>query len=558
MQTKDYLRTIWRRKWIILIVAVVSIAVAYFGSSAMTPLYSASTVVRIAQVQDANVSYYDLGYAERIMNTYVYLLKSHPFLEDVINRLNLRVTTQDLDRMLDVELLANSELIRITATTPNPETSMQIANTLGDLLVEQGPQVYSGPGKSEGEILQEQIATLEANIRQDRALLQTALDANTAQLEMEAIQDLSSRIRLQEQAYASLIEERDNAQLREALLENSINVVEPAALPPMPSSPRMDINLALGTLLGLAGGLVVGFAVDGLDSSVDSSEDLKDIPDAPVLTSVPVIPSQHAQQKHGQGPAVLAPDNPGPAGDAFRVLTNTVWPADSAPLSRPLALLITSSESGAGKTTVLANLAMQIAQDGYRVLAVDTDLRHPSLHRAFGADNKRGVTNVLANPSLLSTSTQTTNLPGLSIITSGPPVERPAELQSPARIEQLIKGMAGKADVILFDSPPLSAFADAAALAPLMDGVLMVAARKQATEDGVQKAVRQLSLAGATVLGIVLNKAKPDRSGRHAYAPIPRKRPAMQDSGEPTPSTSKSNNANASKSDKVLDIKIRG
>ncbi len=555
MQTRDYLKTIWRRKWVILIITVVTIAATYLGSAAMTPLSSASTIVRIAQVQDATVSYYDLGYSERIMNTYVYLLKSHPFLENVISRMNLRLTPRDLERMIDVEVLANSELIRITAKTPTPETSMQIANMLGELLVEQGPRVYSGPGKSEGEILGEQITTLEAALKQDRTLLQTALDADTEQLEVEAIQDLSSRIRLQEQAYASLITERDGAQLREALLKNSINIVEPATLAQVPSSPRMNLNLTLGALLGLKGGLVIGFAVDSLDTSVDSPEDLG-ITDAPVLTSVPYISGQSSQLRPGYGPAVLPTSYPGPAGDAFRVLTNIIWPVKATSASRPLALLITSAEPGAGKSTVLANLALQIAQDGRRVVAVDTDLRHPSLHRAFGVDSKQGVSDSLSNPELVGASLQPTNLPNLSVITGTPLAERPTGLLNPAHIEQMIQKLAGEADVALFDSPPMSAFSDAAALAPLMDGVLVVAARKQATEDNVQRAVQQLHLLGATVLGLVLNKARPDQTGRHSPLHILYKR--TENGKEATSGISKPRRVTSRKKDKVSPMKTRG
>ena len=224
MEIRRYLQILDSRKWVVILTTLVTLVVVTLGSFRMTRIYSASALVRIAAGLNSTVSYADLNYTERLMQTYVQLLKSRPFLEEVSKRLNLHVRLEVLAGAIKVEALTNTELIKISAESTSPQQAAAIANALGDLLVEQGQKMYYGQGKSAREILQEQVTVLEDQLRQDRALLVklTASMQSPDQNPDTSLQDLTAKIRSEEQTYAMLLTQYDKARVDEAMRANSI------------------------------------------------------------------------------------------------------------------------------------------------------------------------------------------------------------------------------------------------------------------------------------------------------------------------------------------------
>ncbi|MFQ5814047.1 MAG: polysaccharide biosynthesis tyrosine autokinase [Anaerolineae bacterium] len=546
MEIREYIEILGRRKWVAVLTTIVTVTVVGLGSYLMTPVYSASTMVRIAQVQDSSIDYYALSYSERLINTYTHLLKSRPFLEEVIQRLDLNMLPEDLAKRIKIEALANTELIEITAESTNPRQAMSIASTLATLLIEQRQKVYSGQGKTAREILQEQLTIVEENLRENRALLQSLRNDNTGQDQAGRIQDLNTRIRIQElaiveedlredttllqslrndntgqdqagriqdlitririqeQTYAMLLDEYEEARVGEVMRANSISVVEPAVLPNVPSNLHMKLSIALGALVGLVGGIGLAFLLENLDPAIHSADDLEAVAEVPVLGW---IPSFTSPRKSRHGTTLLDGDGRSPAGEAFRILrSNIISLASGTP---PKTLLITSAEPGAGKSTVLANVAAVMAQAGRKVVVVDTNLRHPCLHQVFDLPNELGLSNIILAPSEVSAVLQETKIQGVSVLTSGPLPPNPAELLGSSKMRKLIKELAEEANMVLLDSPPILAVADATVLTPMVDGVLLVAARDQATGRRVQRALQQMDRVGVRTLGLVFNKAKP-------------------------------------------------
>ena len=168
MELRHYLQILGRRKWVVIAVATVTLLVVGMGTYLATPMYSASVTARVAQVQDNSVSYYDLNYSERLINTYVELVRSRPFLERTIERLGLKIGTDSLAEAIKVEGIPNTELLRITAQSDDPGVASSIANTFGDLLIEQGGRLYSGEGKTAQEVVLDQLATVESGLASDR------------------------------------------------------------------------------------------------------------------------------------------------------------------------------------------------------------------------------------------------------------------------------------------------------------------------------------------------------------------------------------------------------
>lgn len=260
MQT--YLDILVRQRWVIIGTALVTVMVFTAGTFLVPPTYSASTTLRVAQAHSGSIDYVDYTYAERLMNTYVEILRSRPMLEEAIRRLGLEMTPQDLAAAVRAQVLADTELIRISAGDRNPWRARDIANTLAGLIVEQSQSLYSGGSKSGQEILQEQLEAIESDLAQDRERLREL--TNTEDSSEAGVEALEKRISLQEETYLMFLGEYDKARLDEAMRANSISVIEAAIAPENPSRPNKRLNILLGALVGIGGGIGLALVFDNL------------------------------------------------------------------------------------------------------------------------------------------------------------------------------------------------------------------------------------------------------------------------------------------------------
>ena len=198
-----------------------------------------------------------------------------------------------------------------------------------------------------------------------------------------------------------------------------------------------------------------------------------------------------------------------PAAEAYRALrTNLMFYSLDKPLSR---LLFTSPVPGEGKSTVLANLAVTLAQGDNRTIIVDSDLRKPSQHEIWHLDNERGLTTVLIDGAALAASAvQATSVPNLSVLTSGPLPPNPADVLGSRRMDEVIAALKEQADYVLFDAPPTLAVTDAALLSAKVDGVILVLRAGTSQRDHAARAKEQLQRVKAPLIGTVLTHAHYD------------------------------------------------
>ncbi len=180
-------------------------------------------------------------------------------------------------------------------------------------------------------------------------------------------------------------------------------------------------------------------------------------------------------------------------------------------------ILVTSAGPSEGKSTTSANLAITFAQAGNRVIIIDCDLRRPFLHRVFQVSNLIGLTNVMVGESTLEEVLRPTEVPGLSVLTSGPIPPNPAEMLGAARMREVLEQLSDLADVIIIDSPPVIAVTDASVLAPLSDGVVLVVGSGTVNREMAQRAKAQLEAVRAKILGVVLNGVETNGSGYYYY-----------------------------------------
>jgi non-specific protein-tyrosine kinase len=222
------------------------------------------------------------------------------------------------------------------------------------------------------------------------------------------------------------------------------------------------------------------------------------------------------QSKNGKEELVALSHPHSPAAEAFRSLrTNIQFSA----LDRKLRLLqVTSAGPQEGKSTVLANLAVTMAEAGLQVVIVDCDLRRPRLHELFGLEGSPGFSDTLVGGEERPLPLQQTSSTGLRLLAAGTPPPNPSELLGSQRTARLLERLAEHVDIVLVDSPPVAAVTDAVVLAPRMDGVLLVVSSGQTRRDLARMAREQLDKVGARVLGVVLNNARMDQSLYRYYS----------------------------------------
>lgn len=169
------------------------------------------------------------------------------------------------------------------------------------------------------------------------------------------------------------------------------------------------------------------------------------------------------------------------------------------------SFLITSAIQSEGKSTTAANLAYLLAEEGNNVLFIDADLRKPTVHYTFHLKNTVGLSLVLSNQIDVEAAIQQTDVPHLSIMTSGPIPPNPSELLGSQRLQQLIDDMEAKYDWVIFDTSPLLAVTDTQLLANRLDGTILVVDSMNTDKKMAKKAMSLLKSADAKVLGVVMN-----------------------------------------------------
>ncbi|MFT8362242.1 MAG: CpsD/CapB family tyrosine-protein kinase [Sporolactobacillus sp.] len=180
--------------------------------------------------------------------------------------------------------------------------------------------------------------------------------------------------------------------------------------------------------------------------------------------------------------------------------------------------LITSPESGEGKSTTAANLAVVMAQQGKEVLLIDADIRKPTVHAIFHTDNLRGLTNLLTGQGDLMSDTQVTGIDKLSLLTSGPLAPNPADLLSSEEMEKVIDEAKQHFDQVIIDSPPALMVTDAQLLANLCDGLILVVRNRMTSIDRAGKSADILQKAKGKFLGVVLNDKKENMNSNNYYS----------------------------------------
>ncbi len=356
------------------------------------------------------------------------------------------------------------------------------------------------------EIRQEQVQVLidEGSLQQEILQLQEQLEQERAtERELATARDLAW------ETYQVLLRKVSEVQVASQAEGTLVRFAVPAAEPESPIRPPKKLNTLLASVVGAMLAIGVSFFIEYLDDSLKTPEDVRRILGLPTLSSIAPLPA-------GAASGLITISQPGsPTSEGFRVLRTQLQMATDKPLK---AVLVTSPNPLEGKSTIVANLGAVMAQAGRSTIIVDSDMRRPVLHEMFGLPNTQGLSNVLPEDgSDPGRFLQATDVENLRVLTSGPLPPNPSELLSLPQMEKLVQRLISEVDVLLFDSPAALAVTDAALLAKMVDGVLLVVESGGTRRGGSQQALDGLTGVGANLVGVVLNRFRPGAAAEYYY-----------------------------------------
>lgn len=407
----------------------------------------------------------------------------------------------DLQRMLKTRTPEHPEVQAINSELAEIQKKMQEVGT--DIT----SNITRAADPNRDMVTQQYIVSLIEYSAETAATMaiQNSLSAIERELGTLPVKEMElAKLELDEQSanntYSLLRQKLDEASIRGQEAENvsSIQVVDTAKTGLADARKRMKMILAFILSPIFCSG--VAFLLNYLDNSVRTPAEIEDLLKVPVFAVVPIARRFS-----------LVEDRRLPVIDmAYQILSTNLWSGNTELEGR--TILVASAEPDVGRSMTAANLAATLARDGARVILVDSDLRQPSQHIIFRADNEKGLSNVLAGQLALTDALQPTSVTDLLLLPSGPLPNNPMRLFRSPEMEKVVTAINDLADFVVFDSPAGVAFADSVLLASLVKNVLIVYAAGTVPRGAEVEFCKRLDQVNANVLGIVLNMVNPEDS----------------------------------------------
>lgn len=463
------LRVIRERWWVIALAAVVCTAAALALSLSSTKQYEATAkllfAVNTLPAQVGGSSVAPDNDPEATKATRTLLVTTGDVADRVRKRLNLKISSDDAQRLVTAAPESNANIIDVIATDPDPATAARVANTWVQEFVAFSQSSARGEVQEGERLIRQRIDELPPAAADD---------------DRKSLNDALSRL-----------------VLLEAVQTGDAQIVGRASVPDAPSSPKPKRDAAIALVVGALLGLGLAFLLNVLDRRVKSIEDFERLYGFPALTSIPL--QSREPSSHGERQAALEP---------FRILRNALSLLGDG--SDPRVILVTSALPGEGKSTVAAGLSRALALSGHSVALVEVDLRRPTFHLQFALrDDPRGLTSALVGGAPVRDLLRPV-LPGLKTLTvlpSGPLPPNPAELLRSPQMGDVLADLTKEVDFVVLDAPPMLPIADCHALLdqPEVDACLVVARSHKTKRDEIERNRGLLQRHRVSHFGLVIN-----------------------------------------------------
>ncbi|MDP8956172.1 MAG: polysaccharide biosynthesis tyrosine autokinase [Actinomycetota bacterium] len=473
-----------------------------FFSFQATPIYESSSEVLVTPIT-ANQQLLETVPVTSLLNldTERRVVQSVAVATIAAQQMRSTETPRRILSKLTVEVPTNTQILRITYSEPNPLRAQQGARAFSEAYLKfKSEQALKASSRLRSGI-ESQIQNLESELNSvQRNLAETEPGTPGHERLQTQATFLTSRIAiLQDQLTPLTTLDIDPGQ-----------ILQPAELPLSPARPDHATNVGIALFVGLALGVGVAFLRERLDDRLRDRSDLEQRLGVSVLA---VIPQIGGSRKRGQSMVVALEEPKSAAAEAYRTLrTGIQFKAAQEGIK---TILVTSPAAGEGKSTTATNLAATLAQAGKRVVLVSADLRKPSIHRFFRIYNTVGLVDVLAGEASLRQAVK--EVAKVQLLLSGPIIANPSEVLQSEQMGELLDDLKEIADFVIIDSAPILVVADSLALAPRVDGVLVIADAQATSRAAVTTAHNQLEQVGATLIGAVLNNFDPSKAKTYPY-----------------------------------------
>ena len=486
LQLLDYLRAVRQRWWLVLLIALTATGCALAVSLSAQKQYDATAHLLLRGEEPIN-SLLDPAASsrssdpERDLNTELELMKVGGTAYPVLRRLDLQRSADELLSQIEPEARSQSNIVALRVRDTDPLLAARIANAFAEEYVRYKTESARARYREAADLAQRQLESLAPEERDG-----------------EAGRELQARQR--------------ELQVAAELQTGGVELVRRATAPAAPSRPRPKLSAAVGLALGLLLGVAAALGLNLADRRLKDEDDVEAFFGLPILATIPRPARRSSKDDLAQREAygLLATNLRLTAGEQ----------ADNV-------ILVTSPSPADGKTSVTLGLARACARMGLNVVAVEADLRRPAFGRHVDVSGSDGLTGVLSggpvseevlwfDPETLRPADQDGDRGSIGILPAGNLPANPQRVLADPRMQTVLGVLQHVADVVLVDSAPVGTVNDAATLAPLVDGVVLVARLNKTTKDASRRALRALRNE-TNMLGVVVTDT--GGSDRHAYYP---------------------------------------
>ncbi len=408
------------------------------------------------------------------------------------------------------EMELNRELAELSAEFgPRHPRMVTLGTEVQDIQMRMGNEAIKAVDgmRIDLEIAETKLATLQSRLSETQGELSVS---NEAAVQMRALEREVEANRLLFEAF--LARSKETA-VQDQFIETNAEIISRAVVPLSPVSPNLVLFLSVGFIASIGAGLGMAFVIELVDNGFKSSDQIFEQTGMATYGLVPTVKLRRDQATISD----YLIDRPASAlGEALRSVFTSLLVTSIDKI--PKTVLVTSSVSGEGKTSICVAMAIQRAQAGQKALVIDCDFRRPSVHNHLSSENGLGLTDLLMGECDLDEAIKIDEKSGLHFLTAGTAVSDPTQLFLAKKTKAVLAELSDIYDLLIIDSPPLQAVSDARLLAQLCDAVLFVVHWGKTQQQAVVSGMQSIAEAHAPLSGVILSRVDLKKHAQYSYS----------------------------------------